>query len=40
MDSAIWRTSGGIGKKDDSEKERMKRAHAPCGLCAQPRTQL
>ena len=36
---AISRTSGGIGKKLDSAKARMKSAHDPYGVSAQWRTQ-
>ncbi len=36
---AMSRTSGGMGKKDDSAKARKKRATEPYGVCAQLRTQ-
>ena len=36
---AINKTSGGIGKKDDSAKANIKRAIAPYGVYAQDKTQ-
>ena len=36
---AISRTSGGIGKKDDSVKAKINNATAPYGLCAHLSTQ-
>jgi hypothetical protein len=38
-DRAIKRTSGGIGKKEDSQKARTNNAHVPWGVLAKCRIQ-